>query len=697
MSNPQTECCGKPVASQTDRKVFHPCNAKQNIIASPASSTASRAYSLSRKVSFFVLNYFCNDFVLCRHSFLSRCGVHDITIKTRYSENNIHPSICCYHIIMSAATAIATNSSAVSEDEETVVGRMTNYDHATTAAQLPRPTVSDSGPGPCGLELLPTPGSCIATCRCNGCEGASAGDGISKPHHKQLYFWHTHFSPKLLPSIDQILREEGPAGTVRVLSCTGLVAEAVSLVLRQSAKVSTLVVSGLAPGDVPPTMEALHRAVAGDGGVGLAGDDDAVTAVRSPCAHCRRPSSVRMLRILETSLGNDADDDDEVSLSLFDFLGHPGCGIQQLDLSKCKLSSGAVRSLARALSRNTTINVLKLNHVQFVVGNVVPMEELDGDLSRNSDHSRAGFQSASASPSSCPLATILKAFIENPTEQPSHRRYSSLRELHLSHVVSEGDEAMTALCRLLPTLETLDLSGSQWRSARSSSTAAATLPSSAGKLNFLIDVMTRSDNNAAPFCLKHLVLTGIPLSEIIVSKLCRALEHPVAGPLRQLESIELQNCQLTEASMLGMMEIIPRWSSSLSRVDLARNFFRPAIVGGLLNALQRNYVLQDLGRPLLLHDKTYQSQHQLLEYYLDCNWAGRRVFRQSSSCHSHQLGTSNDVHRVTPELWPHLLERINHKPIRRTKHHYSHDGPGRRESLLFAMLRGPALLEPRYP
>jgi hypothetical protein len=87
--------------------------------------------------------------------------------------------------------------------------------------------------------------------------------------------------------------------------------------------------------------------------------------------------------------------------------------------------------------------------------------------------------------------------------------------------------------------------------------------------------------------------------------------------------------------------------------------------------LQHNYVLQELGT------LRFSCRTARIEYYLDCNWGGRRALQEE------------DEKPIPLGLWAHsILAKINRLPLRQTSTGMRYILAGRRESALFSMLRG---------
>jgi hypothetical protein len=121
----------------------------------------------------------------------------------------------------------------------------------------------------------------------------------------------------------------------------------------------------------------------------------------------------------------------------------------------------------------------------------------------------------------------------------------------------------------------------------------------------------------------------------------------------------------------------------------------------LSEAVECNVTLQDLGMLstcIITPQQQQQLQQQqrykeLIEFYLDCNWAGRKVYQEgkynNDGFHHDDISRYDHQAAVVPlGLWPLLLERINLLQIRRSKNRrYQHDRPGQKESILFTFLQ----------
>ena len=316
------------------------------------------------------------------------------------------------------------------------------------------------------------------------------------------------------------------------------------------------------------------------------------------------PTKLRSIRLSDT--GCDCADP-------FRFLSQPSCHIEKLDLSTWMFLPESATSLTNALSSNTSLQSLKLNHF------FVPTPMLTDDSNRRVLVDLA--------------ANIVLACAENDQMK--------LKKLCLSHMnITDETTFAIAMTKILPKLEILDLT----HFPTSAAAAAATngLAADQQKVHPVIDALTKAGNDLK---LKSLILSQTPLSEGDISCLVDVLDDNRS--FKSLERLDLEYCSLTEKSLSCLISNIgQQCSSQLQRLSLTGNKLSQHTMKKLSEAVERNIVLQDLGMLSTCiitpqqQERQQQQQQQpqedddskrhkeLIEFYLDCNWAGRKVYQQ---------------------------------------------------------------------
>jgi Ran GTPase-activating protein (RanGAP) involved in mRNA processing and transport len=252
---------------------------------------------------------------------------------------------------------------------------------------------------------------------------------------------------------------------------------------------------------------------------------------------------------------------------------------------------------------------------------------------------------------------------------------SRLRILKLEYCFLK-DEAIAELVKSLahcPTIEELHLCSNSCRS-RAFQAISSLLEAEDTRLCSLdfhaqllrheekLDISSISDALCHNKSLKYLDLSNNSISDHNIANLGSALRFNST-----LKELEMHDCDITDRG-------IRCFASSLHDVkvkslNLGGNSFRDEGVRDLFEGLRSNINLEQLGlfRRFACSDS--------LEYYLDLNWVGRRAFQES----------------LPLALWPHVLARANNITMRVDSAYCT--TRGRREAILYELLRGPALFE----
>jgi hypothetical protein len=394
-----------------------------------------------------------------------------------------------------------------------------------------------------------------------------------EPAITDIYFWNIQFTPGIVQALGTLLQHGGRHwNSIKILSCMGLVAEAVSTIL-SSQRVTALILNG--PAFDEPVWKALDEG-------------------------CKRNHSITMLRLLGVRLWSEKPLK-EISIP---------ANLEELDLTRSRLGTMFAVHLAKAVSTSRHLKCVRLDYCSL-------SEEA--------------------------MSAILQACI----------KCGSLQELYLSHSPSYGssESSINALSTLTKRLRMLDVRCQQFNIMTASWSPLF------ASLNFSTT-------------LQRLDISGNKLTDRDLLLLVISLKGNTT-----LQSLNLRYCQLSEQAIQILASSLPYLSKNLTILDLSGITYREKSAMSLAQGLQHNYVLQELGT------LRYSCSTARIEYYLDCNWGGRRALQEE------------DEKPIPLGLWAHILARINRLPLRQTTG-MRYLLPGRRESVLFSMLRGgPALLE----
>lgn len=328
--------------------------------------------------------------------------------------------------------------------------------------------------------------------------------------------------------------------------------------------------------------------------------------------------------------------------------------VETLVLSGSTIDIRSLSALnAGCRNNNCSLRILRLLGIHFPPDNDITFDALSENTSLEEldlTRSRLGMASSLSSPKAiCEhqhLLCLKLEFCYLPDDILSRVLHAchecpSMRELYLSHNYC-GKESIQELCTLVGSLLVLDLHHQLQESCWS---------------RLFHSLKDRSTT------LKQLDLSGNKISDPDVLQLSLSMESNTS-----LKYLNLQNCQLTEQGIqYSIAASLPRWKA-LTTINLGGNMFMDASARAMLEGLKRNYTLQHWGNLF------YYKCSDEIQFYLDSNWAGRIILRQA----------------IPTGLWPLVLARVNHLALWRQN---EIGRRGRRESVLFLMLHGPALLE----